>query len=168
MQVLDREELQRFLIQAQAEGYYELFLLDLATGLRRGEIMALQWDDLDFKMGVLNVGRQVTTVRGKPEISQPKTKNSIRKIVLPPAVVAVLREYKETVHSRWMFPSPVKEDMPLGPGVALKWLHAILERAGCKHVRFHDLRHPYVKTATTNFLQNVEVLFYIVSPAVNP
>ncbi len=69
MQVLDWEELQRFLIQAQAEGYYELLLLDLATGLRRGEIMALQWDDLDFDTGVLNVSRQVCSVRGKLEIS---------------------------------------------------------------------------------------------------
>lgn len=42
MQVLTREEMQRFLIQAKEEGYYELFLLELATGLRRGEIMALQ------------------------------------------------------------------------------------------------------------------------------
>ena len=50
MQVLDRDELQRFLIQAKAEGYYELFLLDLSTGLRRGELMALQWDDLDLRL----------------------------------------------------------------------------------------------------------------------
>ena len=42
MQVLGREELQRFLIQAQAEGYFELFLLDLCTGLRRGELLALR------------------------------------------------------------------------------------------------------------------------------
>ena len=112
MQVLTREELQRFLIQAKFEGYYEVFLLDLATGLRRGELMALQWDDLNFKTGVLNVNKQVYDVRGQLQISTPKTKNSIRKIVLPPAVVAVLREYKKTMDSRWMFPSPVKEDCP--------------------------------------------------------
>ena len=112
MQVLTREELQRFLIQAKFEGYYEVFLLDLATGLRRGELMALQWDDLNFKTGVLNVNKQVYDVRGQLQISTPKTKNSVRKIVLPPAVVAVLREYKKTVDSRWMFPSPVKEDCP--------------------------------------------------------
>lgn len=142
MQVLTRDELQRFLIQAQVEGYYELFLLELATGLRRGELMALQWDDLDSKTGVLTVNKQVYDVKDELLVSEPKTKASIRKIVLPPAVVEVLGEYKETVHSRWMFPSPVKENMPLGPGVVLKRLHAILEHAGCKHIRFHDLRHP--------------------------
>ena len=83
MQVLARDELQRFLIQAKAEGYYELFLLDLATGLRRGELLALQWDDLDFETGVLTISKQVSLVRGKIVMSVPKTKNSIRKLVLP-------------------------------------------------------------------------------------
>ena len=150
MQVLTREELQRFLIQAKFEGYYEVFLLDLATGLRRGELMALQWDDLNFKTGVLNVNKQVYDVRGQLQISTPKTKNSIRKIVLPPAVVAVLREYKKAVDSRWMFPSPVKEDCPITPGVVRRRLQLILEHAGCKHVRFHDLRHTFATLALEN------------------
>ena len=51
MSLLTREEMQRFLVQAKEEGYYELFLLELATGLRRGEVLALQWDDLDFNTG---------------------------------------------------------------------------------------------------------------------
>ena len=150
MQVLTREELQRFLIQAKFEGYYEVFLLDLATGLRRGELMALQWDDLNFKTGVLNVNKQVYDVRGQLQISTPKTKNSVRKIVLPPAVVAVLREYKKTVDSRWMFPSPVKEECPITPGVVRRRLQLILEHAGCKHVRFHDLRHTFATLALEN------------------
>ena len=150
MQVLTREELQRFLIQAKFEGYYEVFLLDLATGLRRGELMALQWDDLNFKTGVLNVNKQVYDVRGQLQISTPKTKNSVRKIVLPPAVVAVLREYKKAVDSRWMFPSPVKEDCPITPGVVRRRLQLILEHAGCKHVRFHDLRHTFATLALEN------------------
>ena len=150
MQVLTREELQRFLIQAKFEGYYEVFLLDLATGLRRGELMALQWDDLNFKTGVLNVNKQVYDVRGRLQISTPKTKNSVRKIVLPPAVVEVLREYKKTVDSRWMFPSPVKEDCPITPGVVRRRLQLILEHAGCKHVRFHDLRHTFATLALEN------------------
>ena len=150
MQVLDRDELQRFLIQAQAEGYYELFLLDLATGLRRGELLALQWDDLDFKTGVLNVDKQVYEVHGELQFSKPETKSSIRKIVLPPAVVEVLREYQQRVHSRWMFPSPVKEDSPLSPGAVRSRLQLILEHAQCKQVRFHDLRHTFATLALQN------------------
>ena len=143
MQVLGREELQRFLIQAQAEGYFELFLLDLCTGLRRGELLALQWDDLDFKTGTLTVNKQVYEVKGQLQVSVPKTRASIRRLVLPPGVVEVLRAYRETVDSRWMFPSPVKEDMPMTPGAVRRRLQIILERAGCKRIRFHDLRHTF-------------------------
>ena len=150
MQVLTRDELQRFLIQAEAEGYYELFLLALATGLRRGELMALQWDDLDFQTGVLNVNKQVYDVKGELLVSQPKTKASVRKIVLPPAVVEVLRAYRETVNSRWIFPSPVKEDSPLEPGSVRKRLQLILAHAGCKQIRFHDLRHTFATLALQN------------------
>ena len=143
MQVLGREELQRFLIQAQAEGYFELFLLDLCTGLRRGELLALQWDDLDFKTGALTVNKQVYEVKGRLQVSVPKTRASIRRLVLPPGVVEVLRQYRERVDSRWIFPSPVKEDMPMTPGAVRRRLQIILERAGCKRIRFHDLRHTF-------------------------
>ena len=150
MQVLDREELQKFLIQAQADGYYELFLLDICTGLRRGELIALQWGDLNFETGVLTVNKQAYTVNGELQIIPPKTKASVRKLVLPPAVLAVLREYKKTVDSRWMFPSPVKADRPITPGVARRRLQTILERADCKRVRFHDLRHTFATLALEN------------------
>ena len=150
MQVLGREELQRFLIQAQAEGCYELFLLDLCTGLRRGELLALQWDDLDFKTGALTVNKQVYEVKGQLQMSVPKTRASIRKLVLPPSVVEVLRQYRETVDSRWMFPSPVKEDMPMTPGAVRRRLQIILERAGCRKIRFHDLRHTFATLSLEN------------------
>lgn len=53
MQVLTPEEMQRLLIQAKEDGCYELLLLELSTGLRRGEILALQWDDMNFNTGAL-------------------------------------------------------------------------------------------------------------------
>ena len=150
MQVLSRQELQRFLIQAKADDYFELFLLDLSTGLRRGELLALQWSDLDLDTGTLSVTKQIYEVKGKLQLSVPKTKTSIRKLVLPPAVVEVFREYRKTAKSRWVFPSPVKEDMPLTPGSMLRRLHIILERAGCKQIRFHDLRHTFATMALEN------------------
>ena len=150
MQVLSRQELQRFLIQAKADGYFELFLLDLSTGLRRGELLALQWSDLDLDTGTLSVTKQVYEVKGKMQLSVPKTKASIRKLVLPPAVVGVFREYRKTAKSRWLFPSPKNLDMPLTPGSMLRRLHIILERAGCKQIRFHDLRHTFATMALEN------------------
>ena len=147
MQVLTREEMQRFLIQAKEEGYYEFFLLELSTGMRRGEIVALQWNDLNFNTGELRINKQITRVRGELLLSEPKTKASIRTIILPPSVLRVLKEYKKTVDSRWMFPSPVKDGLPLDPGTCRTRMNLILEHAQCKHVRFHDLRHTFATMA---------------------
>ena len=90
------------------------------------------------------------TVNGELQIIPPKTKASVRQLVLPPAVLAVLRKYKKTVDSRWMFPSPVKADRPITPGVARRRLQTVLERADCKRVRFHDLRHTFATLALEN------------------
>ena len=150
MQVLTREEMQRFMAQAKADGYFELFLLELCTGMRRGEIVALQWDDLNMQTGELHICRQATTVHGNIHICAPKTKSSIRTVILPPDIVKILAEYKKRINSRWMFPSPVKEDAPYHPSAIRKVLDRTLERAECKHVRFHDLRHIFATTALAN------------------
>ena len=75
MQVLSHQELQRFLIQAKADGYFELFLLDLSTGLRRGELLALQWSDLDLDAGTLSVTKQVYEVKWKDAAERPQDKS---------------------------------------------------------------------------------------------
>lgn len=147
MQVLSHEEMQRFLIQAKEDGFYEMMLLELATGMRRGEICALQWDDLNLRTGELHIQRQVIHVAGALHVSSPKTKSSDRVVILPPAVLAVLRELKERTDSRWMFPSPVKEDAPLDPQSVYRKMKKVLVRAQCKDIRFHDLRHTFATTA---------------------
>ena len=151
MQVLNEQELDTFLQAVQKDDIWrDFFYTELMTGLRRGELLALQWDDLDFGTGILTISKQVSLVRGKIVMSVPKTKSSIRKLVLPPAVVQVLKEYRKSVHSRWMFPSPVLEDMPLNPGSVYDRLQLILEHANCKQVRFHDLRHTFATLALQN------------------
>ena len=147
MQILTKEEMQRFLIQAKQDGYYELFLLELGTGLRMGEILALQWTDLNFTTGELRITKSATFIEGELVLTEPKTKSSIRSIILPPSLLKVLAEYKKTVDSRWMFPSPVKEDAPLTPSFTRRRMQQTLERAGCKVVRFHDLRHTFATMA---------------------
>ena len=147
MRVLTHEEMQRFLIQAKEEGYYELYLLELTTGLRRGELLALQWDDFDMETGVLKISRQIYPVKGKLIINDPKTKAAVRTIILPPPMLEVLKEYKKEIFSPWIFPSRVKPDQPMDPGYVRKRLQGILARSGCKKVRFHDLRHTFATMA---------------------
>ena len=143
MQVLAPEEIQRLLIQAKEDNCFELLLLELSTGLRRGEICALQWSDLNFRTGELRVERQVHRVNGELMVSPPKTRAANRSVILPAPVLDVLRAYRETINSKWMFPSPVNEGLPRDPAAVRKRLQTVLERAECKKIRFHDLRHTF-------------------------
>lgn len=147
MKILSREDMQKVLIQAKEENYYELFLLEFATGLRLGELMALQWDDVNLDTGELRITKQVNLVGSKLVISEPKTKAAVRTLILPPSVRKVLAEYKTRVHSRWLFPSPKKDDQPIRPSVVSLRLRRLLEHAGCQPVRFHDLRHTFATNA---------------------
>ncbi|MBQ7406611.1 MAG: site-specific integrase [Clostridia bacterium] len=150
MKTLTEDEMQRFLIQAKYDGYFEICLLALTTGMRRGEIMGLQWQDLDFNTGMLEIKRQAYYLNGKMATSEPKTKTSIRTIKLAEAVLNVLKKLKEKTDSRWMFPSPVKEGEPRNPTAVYHRFQLILERSHCKKVRFHDLRHTFATMALEN------------------
>ena len=90
-----------YLREAEKYGVLPMFFLELSSGLRRGELLALQWDDLNLETGELQVTKQV--YRTKEDgllISKPKTKSSIRTVSLPPTLLNILKEYKESVNSR--------------------------------------------------------------------
>ena len=99
MKVLTSNEIVRFLNRAKEEGYYELFLLELGTGMRRGEILALKWSNLNFTTGELRIDKQITAMHGELFLSEPKTKASVRTIILPPSLLKVLLEYKKNIES---------------------------------------------------------------------
>ena len=160
--VLTPAEMQRLLIQAQEDGFYEMFLLDISTGLRRGELLGLQWDDIDFKKCELRVNKQVRYDKKVLKITEPKTKAANRTIVLPKELVEVLKEYKQRVKSKWLFPSPVKsEDVPRDPTACRKSLDKILVRAGCKHVPFHALRHTFA-TQSLRYGMDIKTLASVI------
>ena len=124
--------------------------MEFATGLRRGEICGLKWEDIDLSTGELHVHRQAVAVNGGICITEPKTKASDRTILLSPSVLSVIKKLYENSDSKWLFPSPVKDDMPYNPQSVYRKTQQILKRSGCKKVRFHDLRHTFATMAIEN------------------
>ena len=149
MQTLPVEQLTSFLREAKDSGVFALYYIDLITGLRRGELLGLKWSDIDLKKGDLRVQRQIGRIDGKIIEMPLKTKNAYRTLPLSADAIDVLKMQKCKVgNSEWVFPSP--SGGPMSPDSVLHMLQRVLKRAGLPRIRFHDLRHPYVKHTIKN------------------
>ncbi len=71
-----------------------LFNLAIFGGFRRGELLALTWDDIDFDNSIISITKSASYIPGKTEIKAPKTDSSIRKVSMPQSVMKLLRELK--------------------------------------------------------------------------
>ena len=151
--ILTRAELDAFLaVVEQDEVWRDFFQTELMTGLRRGEICGLQWSDFDEEGGTLKVCRTLHSQRkGEYTVGETKTGKGMRTILLPKTVADILRRRKADTISQWIFPDPVKPEDPVNPGSAYLHMKTLLRRAGLPSIRFHDLRHPYVKHTTKIF-----------------
>ncbi len=136
--ILPPESLGTFFEEAQRSGVFELYYIDLAIGLRRGELLGLKWSDIDLKKGIIHVRRQILRQNGKAVEAPLKTKNSYRNIAIGADAIEVLRDMDQT--SEYVFPSP--RGGPMSPDSVLYMLQRVLKRAGLERMRFHDLRHP--------------------------
>ena len=76
MKTLTADQLSAFFQEARDSGVYELYYLDLATGLRRGELLGLKWTDIDLDRGVLKIQRAISRQNGKVVEAPLKTKNA--------------------------------------------------------------------------------------------
>ena len=154
---LSPEEAARFLEAARRSEYYPLFVLALATGMRKGELLALRWSDVDLAEGTVRVTRTLYRVGGRWVEGEPKTAAGKRKVVLPPGAATVLKEHRVAqlgarlkAGAGWA-PEPGLEDLvftsrtgkPILPRNVNRALEAVLRRAGLPRLRFHDLRHSH-------------------------
>ena len=151
--ILTGEELDAFrAVVERDEVWRDFFQTELMTGLRRGEICGLQWSDFDEEGGALKVCRTLHSQRkGEYTVGETKTGKGMRTIILPKTVADILRRRKADTISQWIFPDPVKPEDPVSPGSAYLHMKTLLRRAGLPSIRFHDLRHPYVKHTTKIF-----------------
>ena len=148
MQTIPAEQLQVFLQEAKATGVYEMYYIELATGLRRGELLGLKWTDIDWKNGIIKVRRQVARVDGQIVEAPLKTKNSYRAVTISQQAIDVLKTQKEKTNDQYVFPSP--NGGPISPDSVNNMLKRVLARAGIPKVRFHDLRHTFATIALQN------------------
>ena len=149
MRTLPVEQLTSFLREAKESGVYEMYYIDLATGLRRGELLGLKWEDVDLECGDLRVKRQLARINGEIVEAPLKTKNAYRTLPLAADAIDILKAQKKKMgRSPWVFPSPTGG--PLSPDCVNNMLHRVLKRAGLPSIRFHDIRHTFATLALQN------------------
>lgn len=136
----------KLLDKCQIEFRCMLYIL-ITTGLRRGELMGLQWQDIDFEKLTLSVERNITyTPVSGVVINTPKTENSIRTIPLLSSTADLLQEYRETMFKNskstdFVFPSNENTKTPRNPTSITKKVKNFMVKNGLPNLSPHDLRH---------------------------
>jgi len=149
---LSPEQITQFLISVRDHRDYAAFVLEFSSGLRRGELLALRWQDIDLETGECKITRSlVRGVSGELQINDPKTKASKRNIIVPQSAIDVLKEHKVAQNKEKMANRKhyAKHDLifcdelgePLEPANFVKRYKKLLKNAGLPNTSFHALRH---------------------------
>ena len=151
MKILAPEHMKAYLDAAEARGLLPMFYLELVSGLRKGELVALLWSDLDVQNKTISVSKQyIKNPNGELTLSRPKTETSVRKVSIPQmAADLLIQEHEKHPGNPYMFPSPVTGEMYY-PDSVVNLHKKILKDAGLEHIRFHDLRHTFATMALQN------------------
>lgn len=150
MKILHPEDMSAYLKAAEQKDVLPMFYLELVSGVRKGELVALLWDDLDAERRTISVSKQAAVRNGEITVTRPKTETSIRRISIPQeAVDLLIQEHEKHPDNPYMFPSPKTGEMYY-PDSVVNIHTKILKNAGLEHIRFHDLRHTFATMALQN------------------
>lgn len=145
--------------------YKVAILLDIFSGVRLGELMGLEWSDIDFTNGIVSINKSSQYLADKGVFTKtPKTESSIRDVAIPDFVVSLLEEYKlwyeeqKSIYGKLWIDSDrlfVQSDgKPMHPSTISKWFVKFVKEIGLPVINFHGLRHT---NATLLILQNINV-----------
>lgn len=140
------------LLESEPLKYRVMVLLAVYTGLRKGEIMGLEWSDIDFDNNKLRVRQSSQYVPGKGTIvKSPKNESSIRIITLPDIAINLLKEYKAKQNEIRLEMGDLWQDsdrlfvqfngVPTHPDTISKWFSKFIKRNNLPKLTYHGLRH---------------------------
>lgn len=148
-QILNDDQLEQFMEAIKHDAvWHDFFYTELTTGLRRGEICGLMWQDFDEAHGTLTIRRTIHAERGgRLTAGETKTGAGKRIITLPPSTAQLLSGRRKRSYTEWIFPDPLHPERPTRPNAAYVRMKELLKKAGLPSIRFHDLRHTFATHA---------------------
>jgi integrase len=147
------EELRRFLAAAECHELFPLFRLGALTGMRRGELCGLRWEDLDLAGRTLRVRQTLAMINGTPKVESPKSRRSRRTIDIDATTIAILRSHRrrqleaaEFVGAGWQESGHVFTTVigtPHHPDNVSKRFTALVRTLDVSYLTLHGLRHTH-------------------------
>jgi len=153
------------LLSSEDTKYKVAIILTVFTGVRLGELMGLEWQDVDFKNGIISINRSSQYLSDIGVFTKvPKTESSIREIAIPEFIISLLEEYKlwyeeqKSVYGELWTNSDrlfVQADgKPMHPSTISKWFVKYVGQIGLPVINFHGLRHT---NASLLVAQNIDI-----------
>ena len=153
------------LLSSEDTKYKVAIILTVFTGVRLGELMGLEWQDVDFKNGIISINRSSQYLSDMGVFTKvPKTESSIREIAIPEFIISLLEEYKlwyeeqKSVYGELWTNSDrlfVQADgKPMHPSTISKWFVKYVGQIGLPVINFHGLRHT---NASLLVAQNIDI-----------
>lgn len=144
----EQEKLEKYCLSSNKTNYLGIVIC-LYTGIRLGELLALTWNDIDFKSGIMTISKTAYRIKqnGNPQvvIDKPKTKNSSRLIPLPKQLLEILKRAKRISKSDFVLST--RTGGIVGTRAYQKTYERILKKLDIPYKNFHSLRHTFATRA---------------------
>ncbi len=155
MEILTADQVSDVLGKLRGTSFYPIAVVGLGTGMRRGELLALRWADVDLDAGLIRVERSLEQTKAGLRFKAPKTKHGRRAIKIPAPVVATLRSHRKAQLETRMklglgrlpddalvFPNPL-DGSPRSPRATTKEWSRLVKSHDLPRVSLHALRHSH-------------------------
>lgn len=149
--VYDEAQIKQLIAAAKNTEMELIIDIELCLGLRRGELLGLRWEDIDWEKHQIHIVQNRVVVNGKSVVKDPKTESSCRVVDVPPQLIQKLHKHKMKCLSNRLRlgEAYVVTDLvivhpngkPIYPEYVSQMLTKLQDKAGLPHCRFHDLRH---------------------------